>query len=331
MKKVGIIATGLIGGSLALALKKSRQYEILAYNRKHEVSERALKLGAIDGFYNSPESLTQNSDIIIICSPLSTYRNIVESIKGELNNKKILSDVGSVKYSVISEVKNILNDKINCFVPAHPIAGSEKGSFENSKYDLFQNRNLFITESDIFDIDRQNLIEVKKMWEIAGAKTSMMDAKHHDMIFAKVSHFPQFLCFELNEFFPLHERVYMPEFARLMNSNKTIWAEIFSYNLQNMNICIKDFLNSYFSNIKNYTYTGSGEINYEQIAHIITECYLQIVSDEEKEFAGSGFRSFSTGYLPEKSLILRNLNQPTRVKIEQIIQKIESCNLPGNF
>ncbi|HCR86116.1 MAG TPA: hypothetical protein DIV86_05505, partial [Alphaproteobacteria bacterium] len=280
MKKIGIIATGLIGGSLALALKKKKQYEVLAYNRKPEVSEKALKLGAIDGFYENPSSLVQNSDIIVLCAPLASYSNIVTSIKDDLTDKKILTDVGSVKYSSICEIKNILGDKINCFVPAHPIAGSEKGRFDNSKYDLFKGKNLLITTSDIFEIPKNNLREVRNLWGSVEAKVSVIDATLHDKIYAKISHFPQFLCFELGGFFPIHERVYMPEFSRLMNSNKEIWAEIFSYNSTNIKTCLKDFLDSYYANIKNYSTTGSGEINFEQIAHIITETYLQTIRSE---------------------------------------------------
>lgn len=123
---IAIIGTGLIGGSLAAALKNHTEYNIFCYNRRVEVSQKALELGIIDNFFDSISELVKNSDIIILATPLTTYERLTAEIAKDFTTDKIISDVGSVKFLPTQHILENLDNKFHeCVVPAHPIAGSE--------------------------------------------------------------------------------------------------------------------------------------------------------------------------------------------------------------
>ena len=286
--KIGIIGTGLIGGSLGQALKRSnKNYKVYCWNRREGVSKQALRLKAADKYFESIEALTKNSEIIIIATPLSSYPNICKKIAKNLDGKKIISDVGSVKSQpVLLALKEIPTNLTKNFIPAHPIAGKEKGGIANAESDLFKNKRTIITP---FSKNQENLNKIKKLWKDAGSKTEILDSKLHDEIYAYVSHYVQFLSHTMARSFPKN----MGDFSRLMNSPKDIWEEIFQYNrlnLRRINLIFIKTIEKRISGLKE----GKAKDEYHFAAQLIAQTLVDITPKTYKKYAGSGYKSFTS-------------------------------------
>lgn len=322
---IGIIGTGLIGGSLAASLcgkdfssknsSSKNNYQLFCYNRREQVSKQALKLGVVDGYFTSISQLTKNSDVIIIATPLNTYGEIALQIAAETSensvdekvspNKinsskislsKIISDVGSVKFLPSAEVLNNLPANLQSnFVPAHPIAGSEKTGIDAADANLFIGKKLIITKLLQTDEHKANIIA--QIWADAGAEVTYLDAKTHDEIYAKVSHLPQLLSFIYKKTFAvlpfeieqigIEQSHNYAEFTRLGNSDENLWADIFKYN----NAQILDCLNLYKNALIN---NSSNNKTLENIPQILAQSLADIIAQPHKQFGGTGLKSFLT-------------------------------------
>lgn len=329
-KNLGIIGTGLIGGSLGMAAIEAG-YNVYCYNRKEEVSKNAVKSGVANSYFNNIEKISENCDFIILACHIDGYKNALEKLKDGVNENTIISDVGSVQTVAHEIALDVLKEKANCYIAAHPVAGKELSGLENADKELFKGKKLIITKNSIEHIDTEKQKFVKKFWESLGGNITELDCNLHDRIYARISHYPQFLSFKLSEFFPNSEVEGMKEFTRLMNSPKNMWGELFKYNFSNIKACNKDFIERYFLEIKDYKFTRSGEIDYPQIAHIIVDIYLKILDDSYIEYAGSGFKSFTSGFDENKKPIYNIISQPTKVKLEQIVKELENSNISGNL
>ena len=329
LAKLGIIGTGLIGGSIGLA-SRDAGYQVFCLNRKEETSQNAVKKGVADSYCNSTAELLKTSDIIIIASYLGGYKDILNNIKNDVEEHHIITDVGSVKEKIYHLAQDILGKKISNFVPAHPVAGKELTGLENADKTLFQNKKVIITETKGIAQDKGKQNIIIELWESLGSNVEILDSKLHDLIYTRISHFPQFLSFKLSSFFPASEIEQLSDFSRLMNSSEAMWHEIFAYNADNINTCLKDFVERYYIEIKNYKFTNSGEVNYQQVAHIISDIYLKILDEKYEKYSGTGFKSFTSAYIKNKQMLFNVISQSTKVKIEQIIKELENCNLSGN-
>lgn len=291
--RVGIIGTGLIGGSLGLALKAYTKHEVYCWNRRDEVSKKALKRKAADKYFNSIEAITAASDIIIIATPLSSYSAICKKISPWLDGKKIVSDVGSVKFKPGQQVLKVLPSKYKSFfVPAHPIAGKEKGGIENADKKLFNGKKIIIGKTSSCKKGKV----IASLWKEVGAMPEFLNSQKHDEIYAYVSHYVQFLSHILAK----HFKKDMGEFSRLMNSPVDMWHEIFSYNSRNLRKVHEEFLVSYLRSLKDISsYKGKDE--FEVAAKIIVDSYLKIVPLRYRQYAGSGFKSFTSVLTSGKS------------------------------
>jgi prephenate dehydrogenase len=319
---IGIIGTGLIGGSLAASLVGKINYKIFCYNRRIEVSKKALELGVVDNFFESIGQLTQNCDVIIFATPLNTYGAIAAEISKylseqkvdnqkvasqKINCQKIISDVGSVKFLPSEEVLNNLPANLqNIFVPAHPIAGSEKTGVEAADKNLFIGKKLIVTKLPNTDENKANIIA--QIWQDAGAKVIYLEPETHDKIYAKVSHLPQLLSFIYKKVFAIQpfkspEGPEYKEFTRLCNSDENLWADIFKYNHAQI-----------VSSIKQYKVALAKNKNLENIPKILAQSLEDIILSNEKDFGGTGLKSFLTPLNfefqnQEKSVINSFLNE----------------------
>ena len=146
MKKVCIIGIGLIGGSLAKAVKKTHQSEIVfGFGRDKSRLEKAQKSNVIDQYSTDMGEALDGANMVIIATPVGSYESILKVMKPHIVEDMIISDVGSTKVSVIEAVKEVFGNALDNFIPAHPIAGKEKVGFEVSDADLFVNRKVIIT------------------------------------------------------------------------------------------------------------------------------------------------------------------------------------------
>lgn len=308
--RVGIIGTGLIGGSLAAALYGKNNYEISCFNRRVEVSKKAKTLKLVNNYFDSIEKLAANSDVIIIATPLGTYTDIAKKLSKYLDGKKIISDVGSVKFLPTENVIKQLPAKYKSFfVPAHPIAGKEKSRLENADKNLFKDKKVIICKTA--NCKKGKIIS--QLWNDAGAKVELVNAKKHDEICAFVSHYVQFLSFILAKIFPHN----MGEFSRLMRSPHEIWSEIFEYNRANLKKVHQKFITSFLRELK-YINSYKGKNEYEIAAKIIANSYKNIVPKEYARYAGTGYKSFTSPL----SQAIDNGNKADAKKVSKILNKV---------
>jgi prephenate dehydrogenase len=234
LKKLVIFGVGLIGGSLALALRRNNlNLQIVGIGRNGESLQTAIDLGVIDEMNPSPESAMQDADIIIIAAPVAQTPNILKSIAPHLGPNTVITDVGSTKSDVVDYAAAILGNQFGQFVAGHPIAGAEKSGVTAARADLFDGKNIVLTPT------AETLLEssrkIRDMWIQAGARVTEMSASHHDEIFAAVSHLPHLLAFALVDDLasrPNAEELFafaaggFRDFSRIAGSSPEMWRDI---------------------------------------------------------------------------------------------------------
>ena len=234
-KKVTIIGLGLIGSSIARAIKKNNLCKILvAHDKSKIVLKKTLKLKITNYIEPNLKKSVENSDLVIICTPLGTYKNIVSVIKNYLKKTCILTDVGSAKIFVTNTVNKLIN-KNTIWIPAHPVAGTEESGPEAGFADLFKNRWCIITP-----VNKKNPSSLKKLnnfWKKIGSKVQHMTAEHHDKVMAITSHIPHLIAYNIVGTAANLEKDTKSEvikysasgfrdFTRIASSDPTMWRDI---------------------------------------------------------------------------------------------------------
>jgi len=247
---VSIIGIGMMGGSLALSLKKYNVCKkIIAFDTNPENLNIAEDLNIIDESFNDLVGLIKASDLIIICSPIMTYKGIFEVIRENLKEDTIITDIGSVKLPAVrSAITTLNNDQMDRFIAAHPIAGTEKSGPENSKDDLFENKSVIITPSSKSQ-DHKLIQKIQSLWKKIGSHVEYIEPQKHDFIYASVSHniqlFCSCFCTLLKENFEdIKDDIdgIFLRFIRLSGSNPTMWKDIFLYNNKFIDLSIDIFV-----------------------------------------------------------------------------------------
>ncbi|MBI3546942.1 MAG: prephenate dehydrogenase/arogenate dehydrogenase family protein [Gammaproteobacteria bacterium] len=234
IEKLTIIGVGLIGGSLARALREAEHVrEIVGYGRSVGSLQQAVELGVIDRAEVSLTDAARDADIVVLASPIGAMPEILTALKPVLNDRIIVTDVGSVKGDVISAARHILGAHFARFVPGHPLAGTEQSGVAASLADLFQRRRVILTPES--ETDSAALARVRAMWEIAGAQTVTMSAEEHDRILATSSHLPHMLAYCLVDMVVRHDdyRAIMEcaaggfrDTTRIAASDAVMWRDI---------------------------------------------------------------------------------------------------------
>jgi len=236
MKKVCIIGIGLIGGSVAKAINKTHQSEIVfGFGRDKSRLEKALKNNVIDQYSTDIGEALDGANMVIIATPVGSYKSIFNEMKPHIVEDMIISDVGSTKVSVIEAVKAVFDNDFDNFVPAHPIAGKEKSGFEVSDADLFLNRKVIITPLENNNPDSIKMLT--KMWEGVGAEVDFITPQSHDDLLGMTSHLPHMLAFSLvNYLISKHPEasVYaaggFKDFSRIASGDAIMWRDICLHN-----------------------------------------------------------------------------------------------------
>ncbi|NOT69468.1 MAG: prephenate dehydrogenase/arogenate dehydrogenase family protein [Methylophilaceae bacterium] len=234
MKKLVIFGVGLIGGSIALALKKNmKELQVVGLGRAGESLQTALELGVIDLAETDTASALMHADMVIIATPVAQTPPILLAIAPYLDKKTVVTDVGSTKADVMAHARALLGEKISQFVPGHPIAGAEKSGVTAARADLFDNKNVVLTPTA--ETNPLALEQVRQMWLKANAQVSLMSADEHDGIFAAVSHLPHLLAFALvddiaarpnaSQLFSFAASGFR-DFTRIAGSNAEMWRDI---------------------------------------------------------------------------------------------------------
>ncbi len=234
MKKLVIFGLGLIGGSVALALKKAGSApHIVGVGRNFESLNEALKLGVIDTMETNIHAALEGADLVLIAAPVAQTASILQNIKPHLSKQTIITDAGSTKREVLACAKEILGNQFSQFVGGHPIAGAEKSGVKAATADLFTGKNVVLTPDPEANIHA--VAGVAKLWETCGANVSEMSAETHDSIFAAVSHLPHLLAFALVDEIasrPNAAQLFsfaasgFRDFTRIAGSHPEMWRDI---------------------------------------------------------------------------------------------------------
>ena len=200
ISKLLLIGAGLIGGSLTLALKKAHAVQhVTGVGRRESVMREALQLGLIDDFVapNTPEytQAVANADIIVLAMPVGQTQAVLRDLLPHLAPHTIITDAGSTKQSVYEDALVVLNDKINQFVLAHPIAGREVNGPSAALADLYVGKKIMVCPTIHNTTEQINTVVA--MWQATGGRVYELDLNAHDAIFAAVSHVPHVLAYAL--------------------------------------------------------------------------------------------------------------------------------------
>jgi len=194
IRQITIIGTGLIGGSLALALKKHRFAGRIIGCDRAPVLEHARSKAAIDAGHTNPSDAVRGSQVIVLATPVSGIIDLIERLGPALPPKTLLTDVGSTKAEVVERAKIVFrNNTGSRFLAGHPMAGKEQSGVEFADPDLFQAAAWFVTpvpgQNVYDDLSGEYLEWVEKI----GARIASMDASEHDQLCAWISHLPQMI------------------------------------------------------------------------------------------------------------------------------------------
>ncbi len=231
---LSIIGVGLIGGSLARALRKAKLVNrVTGCNRNEDTLKKAIELDVIDDYSLDITEAVAGADVVVIATPLSTTEKILPHIVASLKPDAVLTDVGSAKGSVVSAAQKLMGKKFSRFVPGHPIAGTEQSGVEASFAELFIDHRVILTPLEVTDASAHKLI--KDMWQAVGADVIDLDVKHHDDVLAATSHLPHMLAYALVDCLAgMQEREEIfkyaaggfADFTRIASSSPEMWHDI---------------------------------------------------------------------------------------------------------
>ena len=182
---ISIVGLGLMGASLALALRK-RGYagRLVAYARKEETRREALARGIVDEAFDDPDAAVQAATLVVLCAPIRSCAELAADIAPVLKPGTLVTDVGSTKGWICRQMAGILPPGV--FVGSHPIAGSEKQGLQAASADLYENALTVVAGH--LDVPEAAAARVADLWQSAGARTCRMDPEDHDRLLARTSH-----------------------------------------------------------------------------------------------------------------------------------------------
>lgn len=237
--KVAFIGIGLIGSSIARVMRRDGLAgSITACARSDETLNAVLELGLADAVTKDPAIAAQDADLVMICTPVSTYGTIAEAIAPSLKPGAIVTDVGSVKASAVKAVMPHLPEGTH-FVPGHPIAGTENSGPESGFDTLFEGRWFLITPPP--GTDQSAIDKVAELWKCAGSNIDYLEPEHHDQVLAITSHLPHLIAYtivgtatDLEDHIKSEVVKYSAsgfrDFTRIAASDPVMWRDIFIEN-----------------------------------------------------------------------------------------------------
>jgi prephenate dehydrogenase len=247
--RLAVIGVGLIGGSLARALRATSAVgEVVGCGRSAANLERAVEIGVIDRFSHDPGEAVQGADMVFLAVPLGAMRTTFAAIRDHLSPDAIMTDGGSVKGSVVADAMAAFGAVPPRLVPGHPIAGTERSGVEASFPELYRDRRVILTPLPETDADA--LERVERMWETCGARVTCMAVAHHDEVLAATSHLPHMLAFGLvdalarmreNDEIFRYAAGGFRDFTRIASSNPVMWRDICIANREALGAMLERF------------------------------------------------------------------------------------------
>lgn len=237
-ERLALIGCGLMGGSFALALRQAGWVQHIAgFSASEATRQRAVQLHVIDQACLSVQEAVQGADLVLLAVPVGAMHTSFAAMREVLSPQALVMDVGSTKCDVIAAAQAELGERLNCFVPAHPIAGKERAGIEHAEAGLYQDRRTILTPLPKTGIHR--LQSAHEVWSAIGSHVSTMTPEAHDATFAAVSHLPHLLAFATVNAVASQSQgaAYLDmagpgfrDFSRIAASDSAVWRDILSAN-----------------------------------------------------------------------------------------------------
>ncbi len=268
--KLAVVGVGLIGGSLALALKEAGAVgHVAGIGRGLPNLETALKLGVVDSFTQDLTEGVTDADVVFLATPVQVLGAVAERAMPHLKPGAIITDGGSVKQAVIDAIEPHLRDDIH-FVPGHPIAGTEDSGAEAAFATLYRDRRCILTPTK--RTADEALERIRQMWQLVGSQVVVMDIDKHDRVLAAISHLPHMVAYALVNAVGAYDRYDenileysaggFRDFTRIASSDPTMWRDIAQTNREALLEMMEQF-ETFFAELKEDVAVGSGERLFE--------------------------------------------------------------------
>lgn len=237
--RMALIGIGLLGSSIALAARQHGVVEQIAvHTRSKDTLDRAEELGLGDTYHQDVTECVADADLVIVCTPVGVCEVIAKTIADHLKPGAVVTDVGSVKSSIVKQMAPHLPKHVH-FIPGHPIAGTENSGPDAGFAELFIGRWCVLTPDEA--VDKEAVAKLQAFWEALGSNVELMDAEHHDQVLAITSHLPHLIAYNIVGTAADLEMVRDSEvikysaggfrdFTRLAASDPTMWRDVFLHN-----------------------------------------------------------------------------------------------------
>lgn len=268
--KLAVVGVGLIGGSLALALKEAGAVgHVVGIGRGLPNLETALRLGVVDSYTLDLAEGVADADVIFLATPVQALGTVAEQAMPHLKAGAIITDGGSVKQAVIDAIEPHLREDVH-FVPGHPIAGTENSGAEAAFATLYRDRRCILTPTG--KTASEALDRILNMWQLVGSQVVIMDVEKHDRVLAAISHLPHMVAYALvnavgsydryNENILEYSAGGFRDFTRIASSDPTMWRDIAMTNREALIEMMEQF-ETFFAELKEDVAIGSGERLFE--------------------------------------------------------------------
>jgi prephenate dehydrogenase len=241
-RKITIVGVGLLGGSIGLAAKKRRVAgEIAGFVRRKETIAQCEQFGATDFATTDLPAAVSNADLIILCTPLAQMRPLAQQMPFALKRGAIITDVGSVKTSVVKELEALVQKSGAHFVGSHPMAGAEKNGIAAARADLFANAVCVVTPTK--KSNGNAVRKVEQFWKSLGGRTLRLAPEQHDLFVSRTSHLPHVVAatlvnLVLNPAQPKHQAALcatgFSDTTRIASGSPEMWRDIALANRKNL-------------------------------------------------------------------------------------------------
>lgn len=237
--QITIIGLGLIGSSIARGIKEQKlTNKLVGYDANPGYQASIQKLGLVDNLAGTLIDAVQDADLIILATPVGAYSEIGAEIGSHIKSGATLTDVGSIKNAVFDMLGKYISDDVH-FIPAHPVAGTEKSGPEAGFSALFHDRWAILTPSP--NANQGAIDKLSEFWKALGSDVEIMDAAHHDKVLAITSHVPHLIAYNIVGTARDLEEVTKSEvikfsaggfrdFTRIAASDPVMWRDVFLNN-----------------------------------------------------------------------------------------------------
>lgn len=271
INKLTLIGAGLIGGSLSLSLKQAGYVDtVVAYDTDQENAQTALDLGVADEVTDDLERAIDSADMVVIAVPVGAIQGVAKALVGLLKPEMVLTDVGSVKGGVVAAIESAFGESPENFVPAHPIAGTEKSGAAAAFNSLFKDKRIMLTPTET--TSSEALASVKSMWQAAGGRVETLSVTEHDAIFAATSHLPHLLAYSMVNALTsidMSEEIFtyaaggLHDFTRIASSNPVMWRDVCLHNREQL-LSVIDVFEKDLDQIREAIDRGDGDYLFER-------------------------------------------------------------------